>query len=140
LLNIDSKIIKAQETGNLAEVESLNEQRNEVLSVLRTLGNKAGRNLGLFNLVFQETDRSQVKLTRDYLKKVLKVAEVPETIAELDKSNLTAEQKKTVRPYVERIEKVKSQFEAVEKQVDKNIFEIKMNSSSPEKSLSWTLV
>jgi hypothetical protein len=121
LLNIDSKIIKAQETGNLAEVESLNEQRNEVLSVLRTLGNKAGRNLGLFNLVFQETDRSQVKLTRDYLKKVLKVAEVPETIAELDKSNLTAEQKKTVRPYVEKIEKAKANFEAIEKEVNKNI-------------------
>jgi hypothetical protein len=121
LLNIDSKIIKAQETGNLAEVESLNEQRNEVLSVLRTLGNKAGRNLGLFNLVFQETDRSQVKLTRDYLKKVLKVAEVPETIAELNKSNLTAEQKKTVRPYVEKIEKAKANFEAIEKEVNKNI-------------------
>jgi hypothetical protein len=121
LLSIDAKIAKAQEGGNLAELESLNEQRNEVLSVLRTLGNKAGRNLGLFNLVFQETDRSQVKLTRDYLKKVLKVSEVPETIAELDKSNLTAEQKKTVRPYVEKIEKAKANFEAIEKEVNKNI-------------------
>ena len=121
LLSIDAKIAKAQEGGNLAEVESLNEQRNEVLSVLRTLGNKAGRNLGLFNLVFQETDRSQVKLTRDYLKKVLKVAEVPETIAELEKSNLTADQKKTVRPYVEKIEKAKANFDAIEKEVNKNI-------------------
>ena len=121
LLSIDAKIAKAQEGGNLAEVESLNEQRNEVLSVLRTLGNKAGRNLGLFNLVFQETDRSQVKLTRDYLKKVLKVAEVPETIAELEKSNLTADQKKTVRPYVEKIEKTKANFDAIEKEVNKNI-------------------
>ena len=121
LLSIDAKIIKAQEGGNLAEVESLNEQRNEVLSVLRTLGNKAGRNLGLFNLVFQETGRSEVKLTRDYLKKVLKVEDVPETIAELEKSNLTAEQKKIVRPYVEKIEKAKADFEAIEKEVNKNI-------------------
>jgi hypothetical protein len=121
LLSIDAKIAKAQEGGNLAEVESLNEQRNEVLSVLRTLGNKAGRNLGLFNLVFQETDRSEVKLTRDYLKKVLNVEDVPETIAELDKSNLTAEQKKTVRPYVEKIEKAKANFDAIEKEVTKNI-------------------
>lgn len=121
LLSIDAKIAKAQEGGNLAEVESLNEQRNEVLSVLRTLGNKAGRNLGLFNLVFQETDRSEVKLTRDYLKKALKVEDVPETIAELEKSNLTAEQKKTVRPYVEKIEKAKANFEAIEKEVNKNI-------------------
>jgi hypothetical protein len=123
LLNIDAKITKAQESGNLAEIESLNEQRNEVLSVLRTLGNKAGRNLGLFNLVFQETDRSEIKLTRDYLKKVLKV-EVPETIAELEKSNLTAEQKKTVRPYVEKIEKAKASFDAIEKEVNKNIIKI----------------
>jgi hypothetical protein len=123
LLNIDAKIAKAQETGNLAEVESLNEQRTEVLSVLRTLGNKAGRNLGLFNLVFQETDRSEIKLTRDYLKKVLKV-EVPETIAELEKSNLTAEQKKIVRPYVEKIEKAKASFDVIEKEVNKNITKI----------------
>jgi hypothetical protein len=46
---------------------------------------------------------------------------VPETIAELDKSNLTAEQKKTVRPYVEKIEKAKANFEAIEKEVNKNI-------------------
>ena len=123
LLNIDAKIAKAQETGNLAEVESLNEQRTEVLSVLRTLGNKAGRNLGLFNLVFQETDRSEIKLTRDYLKKVLKV-EVPETIAELEKSNLTAEQKKIVKPYVEKIEKAKASFDIIEKEVNKNITKI----------------
>jgi hypothetical protein len=124
LLNIDKKINAAQTRGDLLEVENLNEQRKQVLDVLRTLGNKAGRNLGLFNLVFQDVDASEIKTTRSYLKKVLNVDEVPETIADLNKSNLTAEQKKTVRPYVERIEKVKSQFEAVEKQVDKNIFEI----------------
>ena len=123
LLNIDAKISKAQESGDLSEVENLNEQRNEVLSVLRTLGNKAGRNLALFNLVFQETDRSEIKLTRDYLKKVLNV-EVPETIADLEKSNLTAEQKKTVRPYVEKIEKAKASFDAIEKEVNKNITKI----------------
>jgi hypothetical protein len=124
LLNIDKKINAAQTRGDLLEVENLNEQRKQVLDVLRTLGNKAGRNLGLFNLVFQDVDASEIKTTRSYLKKVLNVEEVPETIADLNKSNLTAEQKKTVRPYVERIEKVKSQFEAVEKQVDKNIAEI----------------
>ena len=124
LLNIDKKINAAQTRGDLLEVENLTEQRKQVLDVLRTLGNKAGRNLGLFNLVFQDVDASEIKTTRSYLKKVLNVDEVPETIADLNKSNLTAEQKKTVRPYVERIEKVKSQFEAVEKQVDKNIFEI----------------
>jgi hypothetical protein len=124
LLNIDKKINAAQTRGDLLEVENLNEQRKQVLDVLRTLGNKAGRNLGLFNLVFQDVDASEIKTTRSYLKKVLNVDEVPETIADLNKSNLTAEQKKTVRPYVERIEKVKSQFDAVEKQVDKNIFEI----------------
>ena len=124
LLNIDKKINAAQTRGDLLEVENLNEQRKQVLDVLRTLGNKAGRNLGLFNLVFQDVDASEIKTTRSYLKKVLNVDEVPETIADLNKSNLTAEQKKTVRPYVEKIEKVKSQFEAVEKQVDKNIAEI----------------
>jgi len=124
LLNIDKKINAAQTRGDLLEVENLNEQRKQVLDVLRTLGNKAGRNLGLFNLVFQDVDASEIKTTRSYLKKVLNVDEVPETIADLNKSNLTAEQKKTVRPYVEKIEKVKSQFEAVEKQVDKNIYEI----------------
>jgi hypothetical protein len=124
LLNIDKKINAAQTRGDLLEVENLNEQRKQVLDVLRTLGNKAGRNLGLFNLVFQDVDASEIKTTRSYLKKVLNVEEVPETIADLNKSNLTAEQKKTVRPYVEKIEKVKSQFEAVEKQVDKNIAEI----------------
>jgi hypothetical protein len=124
LLNIDKKIAEAQSRGDLLEFENLNEQRTQVLSVLRTLGNKAGRNLGLFNLVFQDVDASEIKTTRNYLKKVLKVDDVPETIADLNKSNLTAEQKKTVRPYVEKIEKTKAQFEAIEKQVDKNIAEI----------------
>ena len=124
LLNIDKKIAEAQSRGDLLEFENLNEQRTQVLSVLRTLGNKAGRNLGLFNLVFQDVDASEIKTTRNYLKKVLKVDEVPETIADLNKSDLTAEQKKIVKPYVEKIEKVKAQFDAVEKQVDKNLVEI----------------
>lgn len=124
LLNIDKKISEAQSRGDLLEVENLNEQRKQVLEVLRTLGNKAGRNLGLFNLVFQDVDASEIKTTRNYLKKVLKVDDVPETISDLNKSNLTAEQKKIVRPYVEKIEKAKAQFEATEKQVDKNIAEI----------------
>ncbi len=124
LLNIDKKIAEAQSRGNKTEVENLNEQRKQVLEVLRTLGNKAGRNLGLFNLVFQDVDASEIKTTRNYLKKVLKVDDVPETISDLNKSNLTAEQKKVVRPYVEKIEKAKAQFEATEKQVDKNIAEI----------------
>ena len=124
LLNIDKKIAEAQSRGNTTEVENLNQQRKQVLEVLRTLGNKAGRNLGLFNLVFQDVDASEIKTTRNYLKKVLKVDDVPETISDLNKSNLTAEQKKVVRPYVEKIEKAKAQFEATEKQVDKNIAEI----------------
>lgn len=124
LLNIDKKISEAQSRGDLLEVENLNEQRKQVLEVLRTLGNKAGRNLGLFNLVFQDVDASEIKTTRNYLKKVLKVDDVPETISDLNKSNLTADQKKIVRPYVEKIEKAKAQFEATEKQVDKNIAEI----------------
>jgi hypothetical protein len=124
LLNIDKKIDAAQTRGDLLEVENLNEQRKQVLEVLRTLGNKAGRNLGLFNLVFQDVDASEIKTTRNYLKKFLNVDDVPETVADLNKSNLTAEQKKTVKPYVEKIEKIKSQFDAVEKQVDKKIVEI----------------
>jgi len=124
LLNIDKKIDAAQTRGDLLEVENLNEQRKQVLEILRTLGNKAGRNLGLFNLVFQDVDASEIKTTRNYLKKFLNVDDVPETVADLNKSNLTAEQKKTVKPYVEKIEKIKSQFDAVEKQVDKKIVEI----------------
>jgi uncharacterized protein YqgV (UPF0045/DUF77 family) len=127
LLEIDSRIEKAQESGNLAEVENLTEQRNKTLTVLRRLGSKAGRNLGLFNLSFlveAEGDRSQIKLTRDHLKRVLKVEEVPETIAELEKSNLTAEQKKTVRPFVEKIEKAKADYDAVQKEVTRNLTEI----------------
>jgi hypothetical protein len=124
LLNIDKKIAEAQSNGNLLEVENLNEQRNQVLSVLRTLGNKAGRNLGLFNLVFKDVDASEIKVTRDHLKNILNVEEVPETIAELDKSNLTSEQKKTVRPYVEKIEKAKIEFDKLEKEVTKNIAKI----------------
>ena len=124
LLNIDKKIAEAQANGNLLEVENLNEQRNQVLSVLRTLGNKAGRNLGLFNLVFKDVDASEIKVTRDHLKNILNVEEVPETIAELDKSNLTAEQKKTVRPYIEKIEKAKNEFNELEKEVTKNISKI----------------
>ena len=124
LLNIDKKIAEAQANGNLLELENLNEQKNQVLSVLRTLGNKAGRNLGLFNLVFKDVDASEIKVTRDYLKTILNVEEVPETIAELDKSNLTAEQKKTVRPYIEKIEKAKNEFNELEKEVIKNISKI----------------
>jgi hypothetical protein len=124
LLNIDKKIEAAQNAGNIAEVENLTQQREQVLSVLRTLGNKAGRNLGLFNLVFKDVDASEIKVTRDHLKNILNVSEVPETISELDKSNLTAEQKKTVRPYVEKIEKAKSEFNTIEKQVNANITKI----------------
>ena len=121
LLNLDKKIETAQNQKNLAEIENLTEQREQVLSVLRTLGNKAGRNLGLFNLVFKDVDASEIKVTRDRLKNILNVSEVPETIAELDKSNLTAEQKKTIRPYVEKIEQTKAQFNKLEKDVNASI-------------------
>ena len=127
LLEIDNRIAKAQESGNLAEVENLTEQRNKTLLVLRRLGNKAGRNLALFNLSFLvegEGDRSEIKLTRDHLKRVLNVDEVPETISELDKSNLTAQQKKTVRPFVEKIEKAKNDYDAIQKEVKDNITQI----------------
>jgi hypothetical protein len=121
LLNLDKKIETAQNQKNLAEIENLTEQREQVLSVLRTLGNKAGRNLGLFNLVFKDVDASEIKVTRDRLKNILNVSEVPETISELDKSNLTAEQKKTIRPYVEKIEQTKAQFNKLEKDVNASI-------------------
>lgn len=124
LLNLDKKIETAQNSGNLAEIESLTEQREQVLSVLRTLGNKAGRNLGLFNLVFKDVDASEIKVTRDRLKNILNVSEVPETLAELEKSNLTADQKKTIRPYVEKIEKTKAQFNQLEKEINANILKI----------------
>jgi hypothetical protein len=124
LLNIDKKIEAAQDAGNMSEVENLTQQREEVLSVLRTLGNKAGRNLGLFNLVFKDVDASEIKVTRDHLKNILKVSEVPETIFELENSNLTADQKKTIRPYVEKIEKAKLQFDQLEKDVNSNIAKI----------------
>ena len=127
LLEIDTKIAKAQEAGNTTEVENLTEQRNRTLSVLRKLGNKAGRNLGLFNLAFMmeaEGDRSEVKVTRNNLKKILKVDDLPDTLAELNKSDLTAEQKKLVIPYIKKLEKIKTDYDPVEKQVYENISEI----------------
>jgi hypothetical protein len=127
LLEIDNKIAKAQEAGNKTEVENLTEQRNRTLSVLRKLGNKAGRNLGLFNLAFMmeaEGDRSEIKVTRNNLKKILKVDDLPETLADLNKSDLTAEQKKLVIPYIKKLEKIKTDYDPVEKQVYENISEI----------------
>jgi hypothetical protein len=127
LLEIDNKIAKAQEAGNTTEVENLTEQRNRTLSVLRKLGNKAGRNLGLFNLAFMmeaEGDRSEIKVTRNNLKKILKVDDLPETLADLNKSDLTAEQKKLVIPYIKKLEKIKTEYDPVEKKVYENISEI----------------
>jgi hypothetical protein len=127
LLEIDNKIAKAQEAGNKTEVENLTEQRNRTLSVLRKLGNKAGRNLGLFNLAFMmeaEGDRSEIKVTRNNLKKILKVDDLPETLADLNKSDLTAEQRKLVIPYIKKLEKIKTEYDPVEKKVYENIAEI----------------
>src|ERR1019366_1013982 len=117
LLNLD-KLIKEADAKD-QNTDDLIKQRDATASVLRQLGNKAGRNLGLFNLVFKDVTDSEISVARNTLSKILGT-DIPETLEELEKSDLTAADKKKVEPYVRQIEELKKAQAEAESQSIKN--------------------
>ena len=107
LLNLDNQLKNAYANGDSEVISKISKQKDETSAVLRQLGNNAGRNLGLFNLVFKDVSDNEIKVTRDHLKKILGVEDVPETLEKLKNSNLSNYDKIKVEPYVRKIEEFK---------------------------------
>lgn len=124
LLHIDNLLKKAIANNEIEQIESLKKQRDDISLILRQLGNKAGRNLGLFNLVFHDVTNGEINVTKANIQRILNVSDVPESVNELNKSNLTADEKNKIKPYVVEIEKLKNENEKTEQEINKNIQKI----------------
>ena len=116
LLNIDKRIQAAIESGH--NTDALVRERMETAEVLRRLGNNAGRNLGLFNLIFKDANRSEIKVEVNRIQKALKVKDLPESMADLNarlnKGEIDKYEYAKVKPYVEKIEEVKNAIAKME--------------------------
>lgn len=124
LLDIDGKIKDAiNKNDKTVDIEELKAQRDQASLLLRKLSNAAGRNLGLFNLVFHDANESNINVTRDEIKKKLNISNVPETMDALKKSNLTAYEKEKVAPYVKELENIKKDYTQEEDAINKRIQE-----------------
>ena len=122
LLDIDGKIKDAiAKNDKTIDIEELKAQRDEASLLLRKLSNAAGRNLGLFNLVFHDANESNINVTRDEIKKKLNISDVPETMDALKKSNLTAYEKEKAAPYVKELENIKEDYKKEEEAINKRM-------------------
>lgn len=130
-MNIDRQIDEAQAKGE--SVESLIKERDKTDAVLRQLGNNAGRNLGLFNLVFNDITDSGINVARRNLSKVLGIEDIPQTLEDLKNSDLSSFDKKRAYPYVERIEKLIKERDDYEKKSIQNIS--KINDEEVQKAI-----
>lgn len=130
-MNIDRQIDEAQAKGE--SVESLIKERDKTDAVLRQLGNNAGRNLGLFNLVFNDITDSGINVARRNLSKVLGIEDTPQTLEDLKNSDLSSFDKKRAYPYVERIEKLIKERDDYEKKSIQNIS--KINDEEVQKAI-----
>lgn len=107
LLDISNQLDKAIVENDVQNINRLTKMRDEANGVLRQLGNNAGRNLGLFNLVFKDVSDKEISVAINNIKRIVGVSDIPESIEDLNKSDLTAEDKKTVEPYVKAIDNLK---------------------------------
>ena len=122
LLDIDGKIKNAiAKNDKTVDIEELKAQRDEASLLLRKLSNSAGRNLGLFNLVFHDANESNINVTRNEIKKKLNISDVPENMDALKKSNLTAYEKEKAAPYVKELENIKEDYKKEEEEINKRI-------------------
>jgi hypothetical protein len=130
LLNIDKQIETAIENGQ--NIDNLIQERNETAAVLRKLGNNAGRNLGLFNLIFHEANSSEIKVTVNSIKRTLDIKNIAESVAELDsqlkRGEINPIDYEKVKPYVEKIEKYKADLDVAEKTFEDRAKEFRKES------------
>lgn len=130
LLNIDKQIETAIENGQ--NIDNLRQERDETAAVLRKLGNNAGRNLGLFNLIFHEANSSEIKVTVNSIKRTLNIKNIAESVSELDsqlkRGEINPIDYEKVKPYVEKIEKYKADLDVAEKTFEDRAKEFRKES------------
>jgi hypothetical protein len=124
LMNLDEQISKVKDdfTEGL-----LLQQREDALTTLRQLGNNAGRNLRLFSVAYKKVAEGAIDATRRQLRRDLGIEELPKTIKDLEKSNLTAADKKKVRPYVQTIEQLEKDLKDINKKGESTVKDIDDN-------------
>ena len=121
LNNLDAQIEKANNANEDTSV--LLSQREDALSTLRQLGNNAGRNLRLFAMAYKITEEGKLEVIKSNLKNDLGVDNIPKSVAELNASNLSKEEKDKLRPYVAEIQKVQKDLADIKFETDKKIKE-----------------
>lgn len=107
LMDIHNQLNDAIAQNNTQMIDLLSVQRQQVADLIRVMSNKAGRNLRLFSLVFSKSDDGERTVVQNRIKSILGVNKMFDNVADLDKSDLTAEEKDKVRPYVEELEQIK---------------------------------
>ena len=116
---IDEQIKKANDNGEPAD--HLLIQQQKALEVLRMLGNRAGRNLGLFSGIYKLVDNGKLEVTRAAIRKNLDIPFVPQTMVELKLSKLSDTDKKKVEPYVKAIERLNKALADINSRTSKEI-------------------
>lgn len=122
LRNLDEQIKSANNKGE--DATHLLNQREEALTTLRQLGNNAGRNLRLFGSIYKKVEGNRLEVVRAQLKKDLGVDNIPKSMDELKKSNLSNADKKKIEPYVKAIENLNKTLSEVDKKAEKATMDI----------------
>ena len=119
LENLDKQIEKLNDLGE--DPTPLLEKRQKALEVLRELGKNSGSNLRLFSNAYKVAEDGKLQIFRARLKNSLGVDIIPTTKSELAQSNLSAEDKAKVAPYVQEIENVKNELNKIKKESEAKI-------------------
>ena len=118
LRNLDAQIEKSNNLGE--NTDHLLSQRQKALDVLAELGHNSGSNLRLFSLAYKITQEGRLDIIKAELKRDLKIDNIPSTIAELKASNLSAEDKIKIEPYVREIESIKVELSKIKTEAENN--------------------
>lgn len=94
------------------DLEIATQNRNATLKVIDAMGSKSGRNLGLFAGMFSKNNDGGITIARRKMEGILGTT-IPETLKELEaNTTMTASEKNKVRPYVEKLEKIKADYDS----------------------------
>lgn len=103
--------------GALAvEMLSAQNERDHTLRLIDAMGTKFGRGLGMYAGIFSKEADGGIKATRRILEGITNVS-FPQTEAELDaNTEMSRSDKEKIRPYVQKLEAIKAEYDAKAKE------------------------
>lgn len=108
LTDLDGQIEKemSKNSADNTQLDILLNKKQKAMEALRLLANSTGRNLGLFGTLFKKIASDNIGTYRAQIKSIYDVADLPKTVEDLNKSNLSKIDKQKLLPFVTEIEKL----------------------------------